>query len=1218
MKRFVVACAVASMSTAMFLTGSAGSATAAPALNKPTMADVTSAPHVPAGATSLGAVKSAAIVRGTVVLRPRNAAALTNFIAEVTTPRSAEFHHYLPTGTFAARFGPAKATIAAVRSQLLADGLTVTGIASDGLLIRFSGTAQRVEKAFSTGLEAYRLANGSAGQATTSAIKVPAAIAGNVTAVIGLDNLVHAQAVPILRNATKTGHPAAAAAPRSSVTFPPGAPDACSDAQSAAQEFGGLTDDQIARAYGAFGLYGAGDLGTGQGIAVYELEPFQKSDIQTFDTCYFGSTAAAQMATRLHQINVDGGEPAGPGSGESVLDIQDVSALAPGARIDVYEAPNNLIDGVDEYAAIINTDSDQVITTSWGLCEQGMQLAAPGVQQTENELFQQAAAQGQSVFAAAGDTGDDSCNEFRAPEPPTGQNTLSVLDPASQPYVISVGGTTINNAATQPPQEQVWNDGAEWGAGGGGISQSWVSPSWQRDARVPGIALPGSTAYKNANVVEKQAGYRPNFCQNFVAGATASTPCRLVPDVSAQADEFTGAVTIYSTEFASPQTPSGWITIGGTSSATPIWAALLADVNASPTCQANPVTKKGVGFASPLLYAVASNPTTYAASFNDVTKGNNDIYGLDNGLVFPAAKGYDLASGLGSPQLTGSGGTAGLAADMCGLAASSTRPAVTGLHPDALSVNGGKVTITGHGFTSGGKADVAAIQVGTTTLKSAKFTVKSGTAIVATLPNARDTLPTSSPAAQDGAGPAEIVVTSNQGVSSAVGPKSTLQYVDTSSSGSVPAVTGMGPNGGSETSPEPVRIYGAGFTSASKVTFGGVKASKFKVVTPYEIIATPAKYSSQVSCAPSVKGETPTTDICQVQVRVTNAHGTSATGKILKPLEGLIPAFSPMAVIAAPRHCHCEVAPGATEFDYLPKPTITSLSTSMANPSSLASEYGGSVVTIKGRGLDYLGFLATDFGDPGQQSSEDLNILYDSGTEVQVLAPGTAQLTVGPATMPVRTYTMAGVSAKKLVIFAGIPEVSSVLTSTGKQPGGADTGGTRITIKGAGFNQAIGPLVYADLYTPYSAGTQYRFTVNSDNRISTRTVQQNPAVVGVLVCSVTDCSGPTAGNFFFLYPPGKPVVRRIRAASGPAAGGNTVHIFGSNLGCVTGVFFGTTPAATFTNTQAILDCGSTHEVTVTVPAGTAGTTVPVTVTTIESELTGSGPSRTTASYTYNP
>ncbi len=72
---------------------------------------------------------------------------------------------------------------------------------------------------------------------------------------------------------------------------------------------------------------------------------------------------------------------------------------------------------------------------------------------------------------------------------------------------------------------------------------------------------------------------------------------------------------------------------------------MLALVNASPTCAAHPATRSGVGFASPLLYAVASNPGAYAASFNDITTGNNDIYGLDNGLVFPATTGYDLASG---------------------------------------------------------------------------------------------------------------------------------------------------------------------------------------------------------------------------------------------------------------------------------------------------------------------------------------------------------------------------------------------------------------------------------------------------------------------------------------------------------------------------------------------------------------------------------------------
>ena len=91
----------------------------------------------------------------------------------------------------------------------------------------------------------------------------------------------------------------------------------------------------------------------------------------------------------------------------------------------------------------------------------------------------------------------------------------------------------------------------------------------------------------------------------------------------------------------------GWNTFGGTSSAAPMWAAMLADVNASPTCQANPPTQNGVGFVSPLLYSVASNPTAYAASFNDITTGNNDPYG--DSKLFQATTGYDMASGLGTP-----------------------------------------------------------------------------------------------------------------------------------------------------------------------------------------------------------------------------------------------------------------------------------------------------------------------------------------------------------------------------------------------------------------------------------------------------------------------------------------------------------------------------------------------------------------------------------------
>jgi subtilase family serine protease len=282
-----------------------------------------------------------------VVLKPRDEAAVKAFISQVTDKHSAAYGHYLAPGAYATQFGPTPATISAIKTALQAQGLTVTSVATDGLLVNFSGSASHVEATFRTGLDRYQLADGSAGQATTSAVQLPSAIAGSVSSVVGLNELVHAHPANIRHGSSTAGHPAA-----KSATFPhpAGSPTACADASGAAQAFGGLTDDQIANAYGAFGLYNSGDFGTGQHIAVYELEPFLPSDLQTFDTCYYGATQAAAMAGRVSVIPVDGGQTAGPGSGEATLDVEDVSGIAPGANLDVYEAPNTTFGTIDACA----------------------------------------------------------------------------------------------------------------------------------------------------------------------------------------------------------------------------------------------------------------------------------------------------------------------------------------------------------------------------------------------------------------------------------------------------------------------------------------------------------------------------------------------------------------------------------------------------------------------------------------------------------------------------------------------------------------------------------------------------------------------------------------------------------------------------------------------------------------------------------------------------
>ncbi len=162
-------------------------------------------------------------------------------------------------------------------------------------------------------------------------------------------------------------------------------------------------------------------------------------------------------------------------------------------------------------------------------------------------------------------------------------------------------------------------------------------------------------------------------------------------------------------------------------------------------------------------------------------------------------------------------------------------------------------------------------------------------------------------------------------------------------------------------------------------------------------------------------------------------------------------------------------------------------------------------------------------------------------------------------------------------------------------------------------------MTFNDVASPFSFGTQYNFSVNSDEDLTTNTVPQNPAIVDTQVCTATDCSFPTSFNDdpsdeFLLYPPGAPKVDSIAPASGPETGGTQVTITGENLGCATGVFFGSTAAEQFSNTEAFLDCGLTDTLTVTAPPGTVGT-VPVTVTTVESDATGDTPT-TDASFTY--
>ena len=601
------------------------------------------APAIPAGAQARGTVPSSQTIDATVALQPRDPAALTAFVKAVSTRGSSVYHRYLSVAQFAHRFAPTADQVATVRAVLQAQGLHPGPLAANGLSFDVIASAGTLSRAFATTLKRYRLRGGRTAFANAAAPALPASVADVVQGVIGLDSLQVQQPAGLQKAGRARAHGAAADAS----TIAPGEDQPC----TAGAGSGGYTAGQIAAAYGLSDLYAAGDGGSGTTIALFELEPYSASDIAAYQACY-------GTRTQITNVTVDGGPGGGAGQGEAALDIEDLIGLVPNASLLVYEGRNTGASALDTYKTIVTQNRAKVISTSWGLCEPQEGTSAAGA---ENDLFLEAAAQGQTVFAASGDHGVKDCTSGSS------TNIRTVDDPASQPYVTGVGGTSLSDVGP-PPTESVWNstwnNGAASGAGGGGVSSIWGVPSYQS-----GIAIPQS---------------------GVTCVVARSTACREVPDVSADADILTGYSVFYNRH---------WSVFGGTSAAAPTWAALAALANSSVAC-----TGKSVGFANPALYQAAR--TNYGMYFNDVTAGNNSFGGLAG---FTAAGGYDMASGLGSPK------GAAVAAALCGSTwtppaatpAPTPTPAVPVValtHPPAQSARVGQdVKLQLHGTDSAGQ-----------------------------------------------------------------------------------------------------------------------------------------------------------------------------------------------------------------------------------------------------------------------------------------------------------------------------------------------------------------------------------------------------------------------------------------------------------------------------------------------------------------------------------
>jgi hypothetical protein len=1143
-------------------------------------------PQIPRGALTLGAVPASTTITGSVALKPADAAGLDSYATSVNTPGSPDYHHFLSLPQFTATYAPSAATVQAVENDLRAGGLTVNSVSADDLVINFSGSAPAVSSTFHTGgFERLQLQGGRNAYENASSATLPSAIAADVQGVIGLNDLVVPQADPPA--ATKTGGEAGTA----QATPPSGAASPCAAANQTAQADSGLTANAVAGAYGLDPLYQAGDFGNGQKVDILDLYGYNASDIQTYDSCYYGATEGAQVFSRLSSTNVDGGAQTDPGDGgtsETELDVDTLAAYAPQAQVDVYEAPATNSGFLDDIAAMTDDTASKVESISYGSCEEQLQADVPGYVQEENTLFEQAAVEGKTVFASTADSGSDTCSdESGTPTSPL----LSASDPSTQPYVTAVGGTAIT-AATDPPAEEVWNDGAAGGAGGGGISDIWEETAWQAHSTVPGL--------NNSSVIgQAEQVNGSNFCQT---GSSYHAACREVPDVSAQASPNTGGFVIY--------VDGEWTVYGGTSLSSPTWAAILADINSTPAC----VAGGGAGFVSPALYSIASNPTEYAASFNDITRGNNDNLGANDGL-FAATTGYDMATGLGSPKVTGAGGANGLAYYLCQPAA-ATAPAVSSVSPSSLasaSVNTGtSLTVNGSGFETSGTPDVSGVTIGTVSVPASSITVKSAGQIVID-PVPATLLQTGNDGQGSGAGTYPVSVTLSGGESSTPGPNSTV-IVYSSSGGptAVPRVDGTSPTAGVQSGGNPVTIYGSGFEESpvTSVTFGGIAASSYSVVNDNEIHAVTPAYSGTTVCGSS---DTPATGTCQVAVQVTTKNGASATPAIPAEYSGSV---TPNEEFAYGDY------PAPDEFDYEPTPHISSLS--YDNAQNLASTAGGTLLTINGTGFGSLGLDWVNIGSYTDDTNSDYTVTSVSSTQLTVALPAEAPstsvtdlpVTVQTAGSPNQApgATLVGTAPSNTVQVAYAPTAAiDGVSSSNAVLAGPTSGGTRVTLDGVGFTGAT-QIVMTDLDYGFQA-TQSTLNVASNTRLTFNTPAALTGAFVIQVCGDSGCSAPSNKTFTF-YVPGSPKVTSVSPASGPS--GTKVTITGVNLGYIQAVYFGAKQATTFANGPAFFEGGDTTTVTATAPANTSGKTVDVRVVTLQSKATqgGESPVNTKATFTY--
>jgi kumamolisin len=490
------------------------------------------------GAAATAPADPAERLEVTLLLRRRARHELSARVAALASGKRAET---LSREEFAQRHGAEASDLAAVRAFAASQHLAIVQEHAGRRTVVLSGTVAQFSAAFNVQLHKMQHDGGSY-RGRTGSIELPADLGGIIDAVLGLDN--RRQASPHFR------------------------------VRAAASTATSFTPTRVASLYDFPSATGRGEC-----VAVIELGGgFRPADLDAYFTG-LGLTAPSVTAVSVdHAQNTPTGDANGP-DGEVMLDIEVVGAIVPQATMAVYFAPNTDAGFLDAITTAIHdtTNKPSVISISWGGAESTWTSQAMTAM---DEAFQAAAALGVTVCVASGDNGSSDAVKDGGDH---------VDFPASSPFVLACGGTTLEANASTISAESVWNDGAGGGATGGGISTFFALPAWQAALHAP-----------------------------KTRGKASALEHRGVPDVAGNADPETG----YNVRVDGKDS-----VIGGTSAVAPLWAALITRVNEA--------SGQSAGFVNPRLY---QSPQ----ALRDITSGNNGD--------FAAAAGWDACTGLGSPN----------------------------------------------------------------------------------------------------------------------------------------------------------------------------------------------------------------------------------------------------------------------------------------------------------------------------------------------------------------------------------------------------------------------------------------------------------------------------------------------------------------------------------------------------------------------------------------